>query len=456
MTTIAAIDCAAPPSAETPYPRPAYAWYVVFVLTFVYIFSFIDRQILNLMVGPIRRDLQISDTEMSLLTGFSFALFYTFFGLPLGRIADSGSRRGLIAAGFAVWSLFTAGSGLARNFIQMAIMRMGVGVGEASLSPAAYSLITDYFPPHRRATAQGVYNVALALGSGAAFFVGGTVIGLTSGQSEWILPMVGSIRSWQLVFFIVGLPGVLLSLLMLSVTEPARRGPGAEAKKASLGEVLAFAKANRATLICHNVGLALLTFSAYGNAVWVPTFFIRHFHWSAALTGQVYGLVVAIFGALGAVWGGWLSDYLTKRGYKDACMRVALISSVVWLPAGIAYLLVPNPVLSIIIYAPAVFFVLGPPAVASAALMEISPARMRGQVGAVYGFVTNLIGLGLGPTAVAVFTDYVFHDDDMVGYSLLVVSVTAHLLAALILWAGLRPFVRSKDRLNKMSGAQTA
>jgi MFS family permease len=451
MSAHAVTECAALPSAEAPYPRPAYAWYVVIVLTFVYIFSFIDRQILNLLVGPIRRDLQISDTEMSLLTGFSFALFYAFFGLPLGRIADSGNRRGLIAVGFAMWSLFTAGSGLARNFIQMAIMRMGVGVGEATLSPAAYSLITDYFPPHRRATAQGTYNIAQYLGAGVAFMVGGTVIGLTAAQPEWILPVVGSIRSWQLVFFIVGLPGVLLSLLMLSVAEPARRGPGAEAKKASVGEVLAFAKANRATLICHNVGLALLAFSAYGNAVWVPTFFIRHFHWSAALTGQVYGLVVAIFGASGAVCGGWLSDSLTRRGYRDACMRVALLSSVIWFPAGIAYILAPNPVLSITIFAPAAFFAAAPSAVASAALMEIAPARMRGQVGAVYGFVINLIGLGLGPTAVAVFTDYVFHDDDMVGYSLLVVSVTAHLFAALVLWAGLRPFVESRDRLNKMA-----
>jgi MFS family permease len=252
VTTTAVTEYTPPASTAAPYPRPAYAWYVVIVLTFVYIFAFIDRQILNLLVGPIRRDLQISDTEMSLLTGFAFALFYTFFGLPLGRIADAGNRRGLIAAGFAMWSLFTAGTGLARNFTQMLIMRMGVG--EASLLPAAYSLITDYFPPHRRATAQGIYNIALSLGSGAALFTGGTVIGLTLGQAEWILPVVGPIRFWQLVFFIVGLPGVLLARLMFNVAEPARRGPGAEAKKASLREVLAFAKANRATLICHNVG----------------------------------------------------------------------------------------------------------------------------------------------------------------------------------------------------------
>jgi MFS family permease len=455
MTTIAVTGGALPQPAETPYPRPAYAWYVVFVLTFVFVFSFIDRQILNLLVGPIRRDLEISDTQMSLLTGFAFALFYTFFGLPLGRIADSGNRRGLIAMGFAMWSLFTAGSGLARNFIQMLIMRMGVGVGEASLSPAAYSLITDYFPPDRRATAQGIYNTASFVGTGVAYIFGGTVIGLTSAHSEWILPVVGAIRSWQLVFFIVGLPGILLALVMFTVAEPARRGPGAKANKVPVREVVAFLKANRVTLFCHNVGLALLAFSAYGAAAWIPSFFIRHFHWSAASTGQALGLV-AIFGALGAVWGGSLTDYLAKRGYKDACMRVALLAAVTWLPAGIAYILVPDALLSMIILAVAVLVSAGPFAVASAALMEIAPARMRGQVGAVYGFVINLVGLGLGPTAVAVFTDYIFHDDNMVGYSLLIVTSTAHLLAALILWAGFKPFVRSKDRLIEMSGTQPA
>jgi MFS family permease len=243
---------------------------------------------------------------------------------------------------------------------------------------------------------------------------------------------------------------------MFTVAEPARRGPGAKAKNAPLRDVFAFAKANGVTLACHNVGLAVLAFSAYGSTAWVPTFFIRHFHWSAASTGQVYGLVLAIFGALGAVWGGWLSDHLTKRGYRDACMRVALLASVLWFPAGIAYILVPDSLVSMIILAVAIFVAVGPFAVAPAALMEIAPARMRGQVGALYGLVVNLIGLGLGPTAVAVFTDYVFHDDNMVGYSLLVVSSTAHLLAALILWTGLKPFVRSKDRLNEMSGAQKA
>src|SRR5262245_49603914 len=172
------------------YPSAAYAWYVVGVLTFVYVFSFIDRQILNLLVRPIRRDLGISDTEMSLLMGMSFAFFYTFFGIPLGRLADSKSRRTIIAAGFALWSFFTTCCGLARNFTQMLLMRMGVGIGEAALSPAAYSLITDYFPPKRRATAISVYSMGIYIGSGLAFIIGGAVAGLAAKQELWQLPLI--------------------------------------------------------------------------------------------------------------------------------------------------------------------------------------------------------------------------------------------------------------------------
>src|SRR5262245_9002593 len=182
------------PPGEAPYPPPGYAWYVVGVLTLVYVFSFIDRQILNLLVRPIRRDLDISDTQMSLLMGFSFALFYTLFGIPLGRLADAHSRRGLIALGFVFWSVMTAGCGLARNFVQMLLLRVGVGVGEAALSPAAYSLISDYFPPQRRATAISVYSMGIYIGSGLAFVLGGVVVGFVSTHGAWQLPLIGATR----------------------------------------------------------------------------------------------------------------------------------------------------------------------------------------------------------------------------------------------------------------------
>jgi MFS family permease len=436
---------------------------VVGVLTFVYIFSFIDRQILNLLVRPIRRDLGISDTQMSLLMGFSFALFYTFFGIPLGRLADSRSRRTIIAAGFAVWSLFTAGCGIARNFAQMLMMRIGVGIGEAALSPAAYSIIADYFPPKRRATALSVYSMGIYIGSGIAFIVGGIVAGVAAKQEEWILPLVGATRPWQVVFFIVGLPGIFLALLMYTVKEPLRRGmrlaKTADGKtqvaQTPLSEVVAYLSQNWKTFLCHNVGFALLSFSSYGSSAWIPTFFVRNHGWTEATAGQVYGWIVTIASTLGIVAGGRLADWMAERGYRDATMRVGLIVALAWFPSGMLYPLVSDATLAAWLIVPSAFFASAPFGVAPAAIQQMMPNPMRGQASAIYLFVVNLIGLGLGPTAVAMTTDYIFQDDNAVRYSLLLVATLAHVATALLLWAGIKPFQRSLDHLQEWTLQQS-
>lgn len=437
---------------QQPYPRPAYAWLVVGILTLIYVFSFIDRQILNLLVGPIRRDLKISDLEMSYLLGLSFAIFYTLFGIPMGRIADSRSRRGLIAAGVFAWSFFTAGCGLTRNFSQMLLMRIGVGVGEAALSPAAYSLIADYFPPHRRATAISAYGMGIYLGSGIAFLLGGLVTKLASNQENYELAIVGSVRSWQVIFFAVGLPGLFLSLLMLAVREPLRRDTRKivgtlKPTQVPLREVFTYIKDNRWTFLCHNVGTALLSFSSYGSAAWIPTFFVRHHHWDAGTTGIYYGTIVAIFGPLGIAFGGWLADYVAQRGRKDSNMLVEFLAAIAWAPTGFAYLLVDDPWVAMWLLAPTSFLVAAPFGIAPAAIQQIMPNEMRGQASAVYLFVLNLIGLGIGPSAVAFFTDKVFQDDNRVGTSILVVTMAAHTIAAVLLWFGRKQYLLSMDRL---------
>ncbi len=272
------------------------------MLTLAYVFSFIDRQILNLMVDPIRRDLDISEKQMSLLMGLSFAVFYTFLGIPLGRLADTRSRRAIIAAGIACWSVMTAGCGLAKTFWQLALMRMGVGVGEASLSPSAYSLISDYFRPERRSTAMSVYSMGIYIGSGLAFILGGLVIKSASSQESFLLPLVGALRSWQLVFLIVGLPGLLVAPLLLTIREPARKGArrtkdGLNAvPPVSLRDVWAYVRDNRATFFCLNLGLGMVALFAYGAASWIPSLFIRRHGWTPGRTGLVFGLIVGVGG----------------------------------------------------------------------------------------------------------------------------------------------------------------
>ncbi|MCI0391492.1 MAG: MFS transporter [Acidobacteria bacterium] len=451
----------APVVEEEPYPSSAYAWYVVGVLTFVYMFSFIDRQILNLLVRPIRQDLGIRDTEMSYLMGPAFAVSYILFGILFGRLADSKSRRTIIAMGFVAWSLFTAGCGVAKTYMQMFLLRVGVGTGEASLSPAAYSLITDYFPPKRRATAISVYGMGIYIGSGLAFIVGGAVTEMVIKQGAFDLPLVGATRPWQVVFFIIGLPGILFSLLLYTVREPLRRGARmiktasgtTQVAQAPLREVIAYLRDNKLTFLCHNVGFALLSFSSYGTSAWVPTFFQRNHGWSIGKSGVVYGSIVMIFATLGIVAGGRFADWMAERGRRDATMRVGLIASLAWVPSGMLYPIVDNANLAAALLIPTAFLTSAPFGVSAAAIQQMMPNYMRGQASAIYLFVVNLLGLGIGPYAVAFFTDYVFRGDNSVRYSLLIVATAAHLTSALLLWIGLKPFRQSLDYLKEWTKA---
>lgn len=432
------------------YPSSLSAWITVTILMVAYVLSFIDRQILNLLVGPIRRDLMISDTQMSLLMGLSFALFYTICGIPLGRLADTKSRRGLIAIGVLFWSAATAACGMAKLYWQFLICRIGVGVGEAALSPAAYSLIADSFPPQRRATAMAVYGMGVYLGSGIAFLLGGLVIQFASAQGDVHLPVFGEVRPWQLIFLILGAAGVLFTLLMLAVREPARRGVGAGVA-VPLADVGRYIRSNRRTVLCHNLGFAGLAFAGYGSAAWIPTFYIRTYGWDAGQVGIVYGSIVAVFGCLGIVFGGRLADWLAKHGRSDANMRVGLYAAIGALPFVLAFPLMGDAFWSCVLMAPTVFFLSMPFGVAPAAIQEIMPNSMRGQASALYLFVITLIGLGLGPTAVALVTDFVFADDNALRYSLLIVTGIAVSASVVLLWRGLHPYRESLQRLQQWS-----
>ena len=424
------------------YPSSLRAWSTVAILMLAYVLSFIDRQILNLLVGPIRRDLVISDTQMSLLMGLSFALFYTVCGIPLGRLADTKSRRGLIAIGVLFWSAMTAACGMARLYWQFLLCRIGVGVGEAALSPAAYSLIADSFPAERRATAISVYSMGVYLGSGLAFLLGGLVIKFASAQGDVLLPVLGEVRPWQLIFLILGAAGVWFTLLLLAVREPARRGVGAGVA-VPLIEVGRYLRANRRTVLYHNFGFAGLAFAGYGSAAWIPTFFIRTYGWDAGHVGVVYGSIVAVFGCLGIVFGGRLAVWLAKGGRTDADMRVGLYAAMAALPCVASFPLMDNALWAAVLMAPTVFCLSMPFGVAPAAIQEIMPSAMRGQASAIYLFVITLIGLGIGPTAVALVTDYLFADDQALRYSLLIVSTLAVASSLFLLAKGLQPYRES-------------
>lgn len=421
-------------------------WFVVGVLTLVYVFSFLDRSILSLLVDPIKRDLAITDTQMSYLLGFSFALFYAIFGLPLGRMADSTNRVRLIGAGLFVWNLATAGCAFAQRYWHLLLLRMGVGVGEATLGPSAYSIISDSFPRERLAGALSVYSTGIYIGAGLSTVLGGAVATFAQSRGAITIPVLGTFSPWQTVFLVIAALGLLPLLLLLSLGEPARKSLVTEPYP--VRRVLGYLWRNRRAVAGHHLGFAILAFSSYGAGAWIPAYLIRRHDWSIGQVGLWLGLVSAVMGTLGLLSGGFYADRLNTRGVRDGKMRVGLFAAVAWFPAGIAYPLAPTGTWAMIFLVVAVYFSSFGAGAAAAAIQELVPPRMRGQASAIYLFVANLIGLGLGPTAVALCTDYVFGSEDLVHYSLVAVGVASHLLAAGVFWLSLPHYRRTLDDLD--------
>jgi MFS family permease len=433
----------APGSADA-WPRPAYSWYVVGILTFAYTVSFIDRQILNLLVEPIRHDLGINDTQISLLQGLAFAIFYSLMGIPIAWLADRSNRRNVIVVGMVLWCMMTAACGLSRNFLQLFLARIGVGVGEAALSPPAYSIIADYFPPHRLARATGTYAFGVYAGAGIAMLAGGAVISMISDAKTVVLPVLGSFRPWQLTFLVVGLPGLLVAALMMTVREPVRRDSrpvtaGGRAKP-TIAELLAFLKSRKSTITAICIGFSFVGMVIIAILSWTPTLFIRIHGWTAGEIGLAYGLILLLLGTSGSVMGGVIADWFYRRGRKDATLRTALYASLLALPLAIAMPLVGNAWLAIALLAPVTFLLSAPVGLSAAAIQLMTPNHLRAQVTAVYLLVVALIGTGFGPMVVALPTDYLFRDPQAVGRSLALATLVLIPLGAISLWYGCRAF----------------
>jgi MFS family permease len=440
------------PEGPAGYPPPAYAWYVVTVLLVLYVGSFLDRTVISLIVEPIKADLGVSDTAISLLQGLAFALFYSVLGVPLGWLADNYSRRTIVGVGAALWALMAGLCGLTQTYAQLFVARVAVGVGEATLAPSAYSLISDYFPRERLNRAYAVFMLGGPVGGALAFIIGGAVVGMADRIGGVSLPLVGEIRPWQLVFLITGLPGLLLAALMFTVREPVRRG--LLAARRAPGQGLGMADAWRYLAAHRRVyGLLLAGFSlaamlATGFLSWIAVFFIRTYGWTAAQTGAAFGGVALIGGSAGIIAGSFWCDRLVRRGKADAQVQTSILATSLAIPVAIAMPLMPTAPLALSLSGLLVFLFTFPQGTNVAAFQLITPNEFRAQVSAVFLFAINLCGLGLGATVVALFTDYLFGDPAAVRYSLALTAAVTGLPAVIALVLARAPYRASMARAN--------
>jgi len=443
--------------ATPDYPARGYAWTVVAILVATAVLSYTDRQVLSLLVDPIRADLGITDTQISLLLGTAFAVVYGVAGIPLGWLADRTSRRNLIFGGVIVWTLGTLACGLSQSFGQLFAGRLVVGLGEAVLSPAAISLISDYFPPSRRGTAVACFLSGIAMGIGAAILIGGGVLHFVQVGALAGTPLA-DLAPWRMVLLLIGAPGLLWALVILAIREPVRRGAetAAENEVASGSQVagssagvgdrgasapVAAAGWSKVIPIYAVVAIASLVDNAVG--AWAPTLLTREFQLDRAQVGVQLGiLLTAAFGG-GVLIGGWLADKAGVTGGWSRKLLVCLVAGGLILPVA-ATLNAANVTL-VMLSIPAYFALSGiVTACGFSAILDVVPNRSRGLAMSISFFLNVAIGGAVGPTAVAMASDHLFGGESGLGPAIAVTVAVFYGVAIVALIAALSRF-RPRD-----------
>ncbi|GAB3711360.1 MFS transporter [Spirosoma flavus] len=371
-----------------------YRNYVLAMLTLVYVFNFVDRQLLVILQESIKKELHLSDTQLGLLSGFTFALFYVTLGIPIARLADKTNRRNIVAASLALWSIMTACSGLVRNFVQLLMARIGVGVGEAGGSPPAHAMLSDYFPPEKRATALSIYSTGIYFGILVGYLMGG-----------YLNQRLG----WRTAFFVVGVPGVIFSLLFYALVKEPRRGatdasPVLAIESPSLRDVLKRLYATK-TFVYLALATGLHVFCLYGVNNWAPSFLARLHGMKGAEIGALLGPLFGIGGAIGSYAGGLLTDHFGKID-KRLYLRIPAYAIIISIPCATGALFLQNTTYSLIclgLTAALQSLYLGPSIAVSHSLV---PSSMRSLTSAILFFVLNLVGLGFGPLTVGIISDW--------------------------------------------------
>lgn len=427
------------------------------IFLIAYILSFVDRQILSLMVEPIKQDLGLSDLQVGLLQGLAFAMLYAVVGIPIGMLADRISRRRIISIGVIFWSACTAMCGFAGNYGHLFMARMGVGLGEASLSPSAHSWLSDAYPPAQLSRAMAIYNLGITIGGGLALLVGGAVVDLMSDGGAFMVPGVGPMPTWRAAFLIVALPGALVALLVFLVQEPRRRTAGAKGGM-PLRAALAHLRANSRTFIAIYAHSTLLSIMGYGLLAWYPTLLIRSFGMTPGQASLRLGLIYLVLGSLGSLVGGFAAERLTIKGIRDANLRVVMVIALLCLvPASLAPLMT-SATLLLLFFALLTFCFNGYFGCSLAAIQLATPPGMRATGAAFFLLANSLVGLSIGTSIVPLIDSLVFAGKGEIGSALATVGLCSTVLAAIAAWTGLRAYAGTIENLraNQTLGKEAA
>jgi MFS family permease len=428
-----------------------HAWFVVVVLTLGYVVSFIDRQILSLLIEPIRRDLGLSDFQMSWVGPPAFAVSFLVFGLVFGHYADRVNRIALLALGIATWCVMTAACAFADSAFELFIARMGVGCGEAALVPCALSLISDLFPRERVGRAVGVFSMGTGLGSSAAFIVGGSLVVWLAVEGHDPFANLGVVTPWRETFLFVGVPGLLLLPLLLMVREPPRRERLKSASTASVTDTLAFLKSHRQVYVPLILSKSVL-FLIAGAQFWIVPMFERTWGWSPGRAGTLWGGALLIAGLIGVNIGGWLSDHFYRRGRKDGALRTVSLAMLVALPLHAVAPLMPSGELALALLVPSLIAIGAGSAAVSAAVILVTPNEFRGRITAFSLLIASGLGQFIGPTSVAALTDFLFDQPDALRYSIAIAIAAFSVVAALALAKGVANY---RNAMEKLEGVAT-
>lgn len=441
-----------PMNPQQPQATPLYGWYVVTVLTLAYIVSFIDRQILSLLIEPIRQDLGLSDFEMAWIGPPAFASCFLIFGLFFGHLADRQSRTRLLAPGLTIWCLMTAACAFADSGLEMFLARLGVGLGEAVLTPCALSMISDLFPRDRIGKPIAVYSMGVSLGSSAALILGSALIVWLESAGHEPFAALGISDTWRETYLLVGLPGLLLLPLLLTMREPARRERLVRGAPVTLADTWRFIGQKRRVYVPLFIGKAV--FNVIANAhFWIVPMFERTWGWSRPKAGTLWGATLLASGLTGVMLGGWISDRCYRAGRRDGAMLTVWIALIVTLPMHAIAPLMPSGELALLMFVPVLVAIGAGSAAGSTATILVTPNEYRGQMTALSLLVAGGLGQFVGPTSVAALTDFAFEDPKALRYSLSAVVLVFSLIALAVLTWGLRHYRASLDDLERALAA---